>query len=122
MQTFGRYPTSFNTVKSFSFQRGEVFKELSLWENYHGTHLGKIEFTTNRGNSFVHRMTNYKYYHDQESSIDVGSGLCVGVVGRHGHDVDKLGFIFVKPIKSSVMDNVKYPTLDIVGTNVQVCA
>lgn len=49
----------------------------------------------------------------QEYPIDVASGLCVGLMGRHGDHIDCLGFMFLRTIASARMINVSYPTLDL---------
>uniref|UniRef100_A0A8K9URC7 Uncharacterized protein n=1 Tax=Oncorhynchus mykiss TaxID=8022 RepID=A0A8K9URC7_ONCMY len=46
-----------------------------------------------------------------EYTIDVVSGICLGLEGRSGSDIDCMGFLFINIIKSSVLTDMKYPTL-----------
>ena len=56
----------------------------------------------------------------QEYPIDVGSGICMGVMGKAGEDIDAMGFLFVKPIRRSEMINVEYPTIALADTEVKM--
>ncbi|XP_058229007.1 aerolysin-like protein [Hemibagrus wyckioides] len=102
----------------FEFEDGEHFTSLSLWGNGAGTRLGAIKFKTNRSREFFAQMTDWRL--KTEYPVDVGSGICMGISGRSGADIDSLGFIFIKPIKSAKLINVQYPTLHSVIPNVAV--
>ena len=104
--------------KEFSFQPGELIQSMSLWGNGAGTRLGAIKFKTNKGNEFFAKMTDWGL--KQEYPIDVGSGACVGVMGRSGSDIDSMGFQFVKPLKDSRMIDVHYPTIGSEQANVNM--
>jgi hypothetical protein len=54
-----------------------------------------------------------------EYTIDVGSGICLGLEGRSGSDIDCMGFLFINTIKSSVLTDMEYPTLSLFKP--QVC-
>ncbi|XDV19351.1 hypothetical protein PO909_024835 [Leuciscus waleckii] len=95
--------------EEFKFQPGECFRSLSLWGNGAGTRLGAIKFETSWGNTFFAKMTSWGL--KTEYPIDVGSGFCLGVVGRDGHDIDCMGFMFLKAVESAVLTDVHYPTL-----------
>uniref|UniRef100_A0A8C4SK64 Aerolysin-like protein n=1 Tax=Erpetoichthys calabaricus TaxID=27687 RepID=A0A8C4SK64_ERPCA len=56
----------------------------------------------------------------KEYVIDVGSGICLGVMGRSGSDIDSLGFMFIKSVRSAVMKDAEYPTLHQVVPSVNV--
>jgi hypothetical protein len=99
------------SYKECSFAQDEQFTSLSLWGNGAGTRVGWIKFTTNKNQHFDHGMTEWS--RKQEYPIDIGSGICCGVVGRAGSDVDYLGFVFLRKIKTSRMLGVRYPTLDL---------
>jgi hypothetical protein len=105
-QTFGN-PSG--PYKEFSFQPGERMTRLSLWGNGKGSRLGWIEFSTDKGTTFSHGMTDWKRH--QEYPIDIGSGICCGVFGSAGSDIDNMGFVFLKKIRSSRLTDVTYPTL-----------
>ncbi|XP_053508319.1 aerolysin-like protein [Ictalurus furcatus] len=93
----------------FTFEDGEHFTSLSLWGNGAGTRLGAIKFKTNHSREFFPQMTDWGL--KTEYPVDVGSGICVGIKGRAGTDVDCLGFMFINTIKSTKLTDVRYPTL-----------
>ncbi|XP_073713963.1 aerolysin-like protein [Misgurnus anguillicaudatus] len=105
-ETFGDPSGSY---EEYVFQPGELITSLSLWGNGIGTRLGAIKFETNRGGKFFVKMTSWGL--KTEYPINVGSGFCLGIVGRCGLDIDQMGFLFLKKIQSVVLTNVKYPTL-----------
>ena len=82
---------------------------LSVWGNGAGTRLGAIKFKTNKSRKFFALMNDWDLKH--EYPVDVVLGICVGVMGRAGADIDCLGFVFVKPIRHSVMTDMEYPTI-----------
>ncbi|KAI4872544.1 hypothetical protein NFI96_005969 [Prochilodus magdalenae] len=102
----------------FTFQDGEYFTSLSLWGNGAGTRLGAIKFKTNHSREFFAYMTDWGL--KTEYPIDTGSGICVGITGRAGPDIDCLGFKFINTIRSTVLTNVNYPTLHQVTPKVSV--
>ncbi|XP_076869674.1 aerolysin-like protein [Brachyhypopomus gauderio] len=93
----------------FTFEYGEHFTSLSLWGNGAGSRLGGIKFKTNRPQEFSAYMTEWGL--KDEYPIDVGSGICMGVTGRSGSDIDCLAFMFINTIKSTVLTDVNYTTL-----------
>nr|XP_006630213.1 PREDICTED: natterin-like protein [Lepisosteus oculatus] len=106
VREFGRPGTGY---QEFKFEPGEFFTSLSLWGNGAGTRLGAIKFKTSRGREFFAKMTSWGL--KTEYPIDVGSGICLGVRGRSGYDIDCMGFIFINAIESTVITNMEYPTL-----------
>lgn len=112
-----QYGNPSGPYSEFAFERKEQIQALSLWGNGAGTRLGAIKFQTNQKREFFVKMTEWGL--KQEYPIDVGSGICVGVMGRSGSDIDSLGFIFVKPIRESVMTNMVYPTIGLEDPNVR---
>lgn len=102
--------------KEYAFQPGERITSMSLWGNGAGTRLGAIKFKTSNGSEFFAKMTEWGL--KQEYPVDIGSGLCVGVMGRAGSDIDCMGFIFVRPVRDSVMVDMHYPTLGITAPSV----
>ncbi|XP_036415312.1 aerolysin-like protein [Colossoma macropomum] len=93
----------------YTFKPGEHITSLSLWGNGAGTRLGAIRFTTTRDSTFFAKMTSWSL--KKEYPVDIGSGVCIGIVGRSGADIDSLGFRFINTIKSTVLTNINYPTL-----------
>ncbi|NVH43677.1 aerolysin-like protein [Petromyzon marinus] len=114
-ETFG---TMNSSAQEFEFESGEFIKSLSLWGNGAGTRLGAIKFRTSRSREFFAKMTDWGL--KTEYKIDVGSGICLGVQGRAGSDIDSMGFLFINAIKSSVIQDMKYPTMHQVLPNVQM--
>ena len=104
--------------QDYSFQPGERITALSLWGNGKGTRLGAIKFKTDKGKEFFPQMTSRKL--KQEYPVEIGSGICIGIMGRAGSDIDSIGFEFVKPLVSSTMVDVKYPTIGFAQANVEI--
>ncbi|KAJ4919487.1 hypothetical protein JOQ06_025905 [Pogonophryne albipinna] len=102
----------------YAFNPGECFTSLSLWGNGAGTRLGAIKFKTNRPGEFFAKMTSWGL--KQEYPMDVGSGICLGVVGKCGSDIDNMGFVFLNAVKSTVLMDVNYPTMHQVVPQVTV--
>ncbi|KAM9506579.1 aerolysin-like protein isoform 1-T2 [Salvelinus alpinus] len=111
--TDGRVATfgNANTFHEFEFDLGEHITKLSLWGNGAGTRLGAIKFTTSQNRQFFEKMTTLPLM--TEYTIDVGSGICLGLQGRSGWDIDCMGFLFINTIKSSVLTDMEYPTLSL---------
>ncbi|KAG2458276.1 aerolysin-like protein [Polypterus senegalus] len=109
----GSYPYT-----EFKFENGELFSSLSLWDNGDGTRLGAIKFRTTKSREFFAKMTARGL--KTEFPIDVGSGVCLGVKGRSGLDIDSAGFMFINSIRSVEMKNVVYTTLYEMKPNVNV--
>ncbi|XP_061883452.1 aerolysin-like protein [Entelurus aequoreus] len=105
LETFG----DAHIFKEFTFNLGERITKLSLWGNGKGTRLGGVRFWTSSGREFFAYMTSWPL--KTEFSIDVGSGVCLGLKGRAGLDIDCMGFLFIPAIKSSVLTNITYPSL-----------
>lgn len=106
-QMFGQPEGSY---EEYVFKPGELITSMSLWGNGAGTRLGAIKFQTNYSGSFFAKMTSWGL--KTEYPIDVGSGLCLGLVGRCGLDIDSMGFLFLNRVQSVILTNVSYPSLD----------
>lgn len=113
-QTFGNPGGGY---REYAFEPGERITALSLWGNGAGTRLGAIRFTTSKGNTFDYGMTDWG--RKQEYPVDVGSGVCVGLSGSAGSDIDSGCFVFLSPIAKAVLTDVAYPTLtfDTIGVS-----
>ena len=44
----------------------------------------------------------------EEDKASVGSGILLGIYGRHGHEIDSLGFTMLRKILAVDMTNVAY--------------
>ena len=99
-----------HTFREFTFELGERITMLSLWGNDAGTRLGGIKFRTSSGNKFEAHMSDWEPK-TGEYSVDVGSGVCLGLEGRSGGAIDNMGFVFINAIKSSELTDMTYPSL-----------
>ncbi|KAI9541688.1 nuclear control of ATPase messenger RNA expression protein [Dissostichus eleginoides] len=108
--TSNAFGNSGGDYQEYTFNPGECFTSLSLWGNGAGSRLGAIKFKTNRPGEFFAKMTDWGL--KTEYPMDVGSGICLGVVGRSGADIDCLGFMFLNAVQSTVLMNVNYPTMN----------
>uniref|UniRef100_A0A3B3C9P8 Jacalin-type lectin domain-containing protein n=1 Tax=Oryzias melastigma TaxID=30732 RepID=A0A3B3C9P8_ORYME len=77
---------------SFTFDDGDYFKSLTLWSNNAGNRLGGIKLTTRNGRSYQAFPTEGRPP-IEPTEVDVGSGMCFGVHGRAGREIDAFGFI-----------------------------
>jgi hypothetical protein len=102
------YGTAEGSSEQYTFQPGERITSMSLSGNGRGTRTGWISFRTNTGGSLSYGMEEGQ---KKQYPIDVGSGICVGVMGRAGGDLDELAFVFLNPVRSAIMQDVRYPTL-----------
>lgn len=92
---------------TFTFQPGETVRgDLRLSGNGRGQVLGSIGFQTSAGRSFAVGMTSPNRY-----LFPTGNAYMAGFMGAAGSDVDRLGVIFWKPIRSIAYDSLTYPTL-----------
>uniref|UniRef100_A0A3P8Y0A7 Jacalin-type lectin domain-containing protein n=1 Tax=Esox lucius TaxID=8010 RepID=A0A3P8Y0A7_ESOLU len=112
VKTFG----DANTFREFEFSLGERITKLSLWGNGAGTRLGGIRFWTSTGREFFEHMNSWPL--KTEYSIDVGSGVCLGLQGRCGADIDSMGFLFISPIRTSVLTDMHYTNLAMITPQV----
>ena len=104
--------------QEYSFQPGELITAMSLWGNGAGNRLGAIKFKTNKGNEFFPKMTREEL--KQEYPTDIGSGICIGIEVQEGEAIDSMGFVFVKPLESSTMADVNYPTIGFEQAKVEI--
>ena len=104
VETFGKG----GPFQEFTFEPTDRITKLSLWGNGKGTRLGGIKIWTSSGREFFAHMKNSL---PTEHSIDVGSGICLGLEGRSGLDIDSMGFLFINDIKSAELTDMTYPSL-----------
>ena len=98
VETFGRA----DAFQEFTFEPGELITKLSLWENNARSRLGGIRFWTSSGREFFAHM----HERPLTEHINVGSGVCLGLEGRSGHDLDCMGFLFNSDIKSTELTDM----------------
>jgi len=108
---------AWGAYKEFEFRPGERIKELSLWPNIKGDRVTAIHFRTDQEERiFDHCMTEHSRRPGNEKPIDVGSGICAGVLGNHDKNdnrplIQSLAFVFLRPLDHARLKNVSYPTL-----------
>ncbi|ROL55214.1 Aerolysin-like protein [Anabarilius grahami] len=114
-ETFGK-PSGSN--QEYVLKPVECFTKLTLWENGAGTRLGAIRFKTSEDGEFFAKMSSWIL--KTEYPMDVGSGYCLGVVGRGGSDIDSMGVKFLSAVQSTVLTNINYPIINQLIPNVTV--
>ena len=98
----------------FRFDQGETLVDLKFYDSAETSsggyyRSGGFWFKTNKGRTF---SATSKKKPGKQYNADVGSGPLCGVFGREGADIDSLGFAMLRPVKSAVLINVKYPGLE----------
>ncbi|XP_060748872.1 aerolysin-like protein isoform X2 [Tachysurus vachellii] len=106
---FEQFGDPAGNLKEFNFEDGEHFTSLSLWPNQEGSRLGAIKFKTSHSREFGATMIHWSL--QSEVPVDVASGICMGIKGHSGLDIDRLGFMFMNTVKSAELINVVYPTI-----------
>ncbi|CAN0121314.1 unnamed protein product [Lampetra fluviatilis] len=104
-----QYGNTSGSHKEFVFQPGELFSSLSLWGNGAGLRMGAFKFRTSKGRELFVKMTDWGL--KTEYPVDIRSGICLGIQGKGGSDIDCMGFLFINSVKCSELINVTYPTL-----------
>ncbi|KAL3689525.1 hypothetical protein R1sor_015834 [Riccia sorocarpa] len=124
------------SYKKFTFNPGERITSLSIWSNglfddtfqrrlrprgveikYDftkssiSTRVGAICFKTDHDREFDFGMYSFVRNPQAKVRMTVGSGICLGVRGRAGWDIDSLGFVFLKPVVGAKLVAVEYTTL-----------
>ncbi|KAJ7728210.1 hypothetical protein B0H16DRAFT_1331098 [Mycena metata] len=83
----------------------ECITKMWLLASHSGARLAKIHIETSRGQKFEQGPSGT----DNAVTIDVGSGLFVGMAGRHGWDIDAVAPIFLaSPIAKIAVGNITY--------------
>lgn len=98
-----RFGVPSGNFTEFIFEDGEHLTSLSLWASGDGTCLGAIKFKTNQSQEF--------FVLKPLVPVDVASGICMGIKGHSGLNIDCIGFMFINTIKSNKLTNVEYSTL-----------
>ena len=96
------------TLSRLDLQSAEIVTTLTMWPTPDGTGLGRIKISTNMGQIFDHGTSG-----NNTSSVicPVGSGIIVGFEGCLSNSIlISLGFVFLNPLKSVLIDQVVYTT------------
>lgn len=97
----------------WTFNPGEwIVGDLRISYNGHdGGRLGSIGFTTNLGRTWNCGRRGHEYYFPTGGTMSRATHIA-GLAGAKGHDIDRLGVIFWKPIIDTQYISITYPTLD----------
>ncbi|XP_052809137.1 aerolysin-like protein [Mya arenaria] len=104
------------TSGEFTFRTGELITKLNIqasgpYSSVLGRRrLGAIFLETDKQRSWGIFSSNLR--EDGRYWPEVGSGICCGIFGAAGEDVDRLGFAMLCPISRATLTNVNYPKLD----------
>ncbi|CAD7701786.1 unnamed protein product [Ostreobium quekettii] len=104
--------TRVGSHSAISLAKGERITAMSLWDNGQPKPrwaFGAMRIVTDAGQTFEAGVP--AGHRGEEYSLDVGSGLVVGVEGYHGDAVNAFGACFLKPVASAAMEVTGYPTL-----------
>eukprot|EP00300_Choanocystis_sp_HF-7_P024052 c25448_g1_i1.p1 GENE.c25448_g1_i1~~c25448_g1_i1.p1 ORF type:complete len:450 (+),score=76.03 c25448_g1_i1:1-1350(+) len=101
--------------QSFTFQIGEsivgnilIGGNREWWRSSDGT--GFLSFTTSLGRTFTVGRNRNDIFH-----FPANGRFLSGVFGRSRGIINTLGFVYVRPVRSTRLVNVQYPTLDFLG-------
>lgn len=104
--TFGKAEDRHQGSITLNYASGEYVTHLSIWGNGAGTRCGAFRIRTNKGQDYFPKM--YKWGLKTEYPMQVGSGIVLGAWGRHGGDIDSLGFLMLRKIIGTDLVNVNY--------------
>eukprot|EP01023_Acetabularia_acetabulum_P003676 TRINITY_DN11520_c0_g1_i2.p1 TRINITY_DN11520_c0_g1~~TRINITY_DN11520_c0_g1_i2.p1 ORF type:complete len:448 (+),score=38.18 TRINITY_DN11520_c0_g1_i2:94-1344(+) len=104
-----RFGSRTSRVVSFEIHLDDRIADLVLRKNQEGTHVAQINFTTRQGQEFL--VTGREQLQDEWYRPDLGSGICMGIIGRSGMSLNKLGFLFLRKVETCILHNVAYPYL-----------
>lgn len=102
---FGKAADRYSSM-NIDYAAGEHVTELSIWGNGAGSRCGAFRIKTNKGQHFFPKM--YRWGLKREYKMQVGSGIILGVHGKHGSDIDSLGFLMLRKVIGSDLINVRY--------------
>ena len=93
------------TYSSFIFNPGELLAKLTVYKAKYNSndYCGGLSFTTSSGREFTARS-----HYDDEATMVVGYGLCVGIYGDSGDAIDRLGLGTILPADNHAITHVTY--------------
>ena len=91
---------------SIDYLSGETVTGLSIWGNGAGTRCGAFRITTSKGKVFFPQMT--KWGLKTEYKMNTGAGVILGVIGGGGSDIDRLGFLMLDTVSTTVLTEFEY--------------
>jgi len=100
------------TSFELDYDNGERVIDLAVFNNYvygiqsKDERCGAFKIMTNKGRTFFPQMTDrplaWKFMQSP------GGGIILGLHGKHGDDIDSLGFRMIRPIRSMVLRDISY--------------
>jgi hypothetical protein len=98
------------STEKFYLGGGEKVTSLKMWPTHHHTgRIGGLELVTDLKRRFKVPMRQRK---GNPYEPELGSGILIGVFGRHGRDIDSLGFALLRRIQSATLTSMNYPDLN----------
>jgi len=100
------------TSFELDYDNGERVTSLSVWNNhvrnmdFRNARCGAFKIVTNKGREFFPQMTGREL--EMQFWQSPGGGIILGLHGKHGSDIDSLGFIMIRPIQSMILQNINY--------------
>ncbi len=91
---------------SIDYLSGETVTGLSIWGNGAGTRCGAFRITTSKKEVFFPQMT--KWGLKTEYNMNAGAGVILGVIGGAGSDIDRLGFLMLDTVSTTVLTEFEY--------------
>lgn len=91
---------------NIDYLSGETVTGLSIWGNGAGTRCGAFKITTSKNKEFFPKMT--KWGLKTEYKMNAGGGVILGVIGGEGSDIDRLGFLMLDKVNTSVLTQFEY--------------
>ncbi len=91
---------------SIDYLSGETVTALSIWGNGAGTRCGAFKITTSKKQVFFPQMT--KWGLKTEYEMNAGAGVILGVIGGAGSDIDRLGFLMLDTVTTTVLTEFEY--------------
>ena len=98
-----------NQSDTFLFGDGERLASVSLWSvknDPYTPRLSGVKWTTSENRTFF-----FGHRDGTEYNPEVGSGLLIGIFGRHGADIDNLGFAILRKINKARLIRLEYTDL-----------
>ncbi|KAH8896419.1 hypothetical protein GQ53DRAFT_852643 [Thozetella sp. PMI_491] len=95
--------------QEFEFQDGEHITSMTLWGDGVGKRTGRIRFATDQNRQFDYGQNTDG---QREYAMPLSSGILIGFIGGSGSDIDRLSPVFLKPLKDTYFDDIKFSQFD----------
>lgn len=85
---------------SITFADTETISSMWVAQVNNNTRIGFLEIRTNTGRFWKHGSASAP----TAWKVSVHSGILLGISGRHGHDIDRIGFFFLEQLANITVD------------------